>query len=248
MNDVKIGLNPELAWDVYKTLEEELIQYIRYVPLTEMHYPVWSFYLGNLLNNIGSIIDSFFKNAIHSPSLNLFEGIDIHRARDQQDMGKYREIFERFYQLSNKKIYELQNFSSIMPYSKWKDDKTPEWWDSYRKIKHDRFQNKEKATLKTTLDALGGLFLLNVIHLETRLTLVDTDVTNGGGYAKEYLRTLMSEREPIGGENGWPIYVKTQLFGYVYESNWWGNLCEDDHKQILSPSYPGYFIPHQGQK
>lgn len=247
MSDVRADLNPHLVWDTYKTLEEELIQYIRYVPLVEAHYQVWSLYLGNLLNNIGSIVDSFFKNAIHSPSLDAFGGIDKYRNLNHLDMGKYREIFEPFYQLSSKRIYELQNYSSIMPYSEWSDDKALSWWDNYTKTKHNRFQNREVATLKTTLDALGGLFLLNIIHLETRLALIDTNVINGGGYAKGYLKELMSEREPIKGESGWPIHLKSQLFGYVYKSKDWAHLCEDDHKQILSPSYPGYFIPSSGR-
>jgi hypothetical protein len=53
---------PELVWEVYQSLEDEFLNYLKYVPLTPSHYEVWSTPLANLLNNIGSSVDSFFKN------------------------------------------------------------------------------------------------------------------------------------------------------------------------------------------
>jgi hypothetical protein len=39
-----------------------------------------------------------------------------------------------------------------------------EWYNAYNKIKHDRAENFEKANLKNLVEAMSGLFLLNVIH------------------------------------------------------------------------------------
>jgi hypothetical protein len=230
-----MNFNPHQAWEEYKTLETELIRYIRYVPLIEPHYQVWSFYLGNLLNNIGSIIDSFCKNAIYSPSLSAFEGIEEYRNPDRHNMGAYRIVFEKFYELSNKHIYDHQNLTPIIPYSNWKQDKAADWWIN------DRFQNKERATLKTTLDALGALFLLNVIHLDTIPHLVDIDVIQTMGVPKSTAKKILGDGQPIVEPHLLQsFYAKTDLFGYVY-LNKNIRITADEEKGLLSPANSGYW-------
>jgi hypothetical protein len=155
--------NPELVWEVYLSLEEEFLNYIRYVPLVPNHYNVWSYPLANLLNNIGSCVDSFCKNAIFCESLDGCDDIQsIRQSSKKQNMKYYRQIFDKKYRLSDKKIFELENMSSLSPFRQWKNSETPTpiWWTDYTDIKHDRFRNKEKAILISTLEALGGLFWL----------------------------------------------------------------------------------------
>jgi len=152
--------NPEIVWELYQSLEKEFLSYLEYVPLTPQHYDVWSYPLVNLFNNIGSSVDSFFKNAIYCESLNDYPNIDEIRAKDQHTMKTYRDIFETQYMISNKQIFELWNFSSVYPFGDWKNNNVPDWWSRYTDIKHDRFRNKERATLKATIDALAGLFSL----------------------------------------------------------------------------------------
>ena len=157
--------NPELVWEVYLSLEEEFLNYVKYVPLVSNHSNVWSYPLANLLNNIGSSVDSFCKNAIFCESLDSVDEIQsIRDDGNKQNMKFYRQIFDGKYHLSNKKIFELQNMSLISPFDKWRDGNTPIWWKDYTDIKHDRFRNKERATLNSTLEALGGLFLLFLNH------------------------------------------------------------------------------------
>jgi hypothetical protein len=155
-------LDPDLAWNEYKSLEEDFIKYLRFVPLADEHDNVWSLHLGDLLIRIGSILDSFFRRAIFSHELDTATNIKKHRAKNalKINMGTYREVFDSFYGLSSKKIYERRTFKSLTPFSNWSLNKSPDWWEVYNNVKHDRFENKKEATLKSTLNALGGLFLL----------------------------------------------------------------------------------------
>ena len=53
-------LNPYLFWEEdYISLEEEFMEILRYIPLSEEHEGVWSLKLANLLLLIGSSIESF---------------------------------------------------------------------------------------------------------------------------------------------------------------------------------------------
>jgi hypothetical protein len=229
-------LDPDIAWDEYKFLEEDFVEYLRYVPLTNEHKDVWSLYLGDLLLRIGSILDSFFRRAIYSPVLDNANSISRYRALDdfQINMGIYRELYNPFYNLSSKKIYELRTFEQLTPFLSWSSDDSPCWWKNYNHVKHDRFKNKKEAKLKSVLEALSGLFILNVIHLETMPVLVDYDIIHSG-LAKGYLKSVLSNREPL--EVIENIYAKSKLFGYVFELS---SEYEPDFKQILSRSYPGY--------
>lgn len=146
---------------------------------------------------------------------------------NQPNMGLYRTIFEDFYQLSTKKIYVLRTQEEFTPFKEWAGDKSPQWWLSYRDLKHDRFQNRKDATLKTVLDALSALFLLNVYHIDTRKYLVNKRVIRSNMKLDHpYFLNSRKKYETIQ-----PIIAKTDLFGYVWES---GGHWEDPWS-ILDP-------------
>jgi hypothetical protein len=235
--------DPLLVWDEYTHLEDDFLKCLNYVPLIDEHFPVWSLYLGDLLLRTGSILDSFFRRAIYSPTLDDAIDIEKYRALDDNriNIETYRQIFDGYYNLSSKEIFDLRIYSSIIPFSSWSENKAPKWWEDYNQVKHDRFKNKKAASLKTTLDAIGGLFLINVLHKETIPILVDLEIIKGG-LAKGYLKKLLAYKEPMEPVDDLflsTVYAKSRLFGYVFESK---KFTIDDRrkKEILSPSYPGY--------
>lgn len=228
-------LNPDIAWNEYKDLEEKFLNYLRYVPLTKEHCDVWSLHLGDLLMIICSILDSFFRRSIYCSELDGADKIRYYRSLNdiQINMGTYRVIFDQFYQLSSKNIYLLNPFVSFSPFANWKSNLKLEWWGAYNHVKHDRFKNKKEATLQSTFNALGALFILNVLHLETMPVLVDYEIIKSG-LAKSYLKYVLLKKEPL--DEIEIVYAKTKLFGYVFKSK----KYEPDFKWILSSSYPGY--------
>jgi len=229
----------QLVCELYNSLEDDFLKIIKYIPLQESHYNVWSFYLSSILLNTGSTLASFFKNSLYSRVFDEIDNIAEYRSREDHNMDIFRKVYKAKYKIERKKIYELKNFTSIIPYGPWNCDGSLDWWNSYTKIKHDRFEYKEKASLKATLDALGGLFLSIVIHSDNIPILVDNDVIKGGGPPKTYLKEVLVKGEPIEDFSGMPYYAKTKLFGYVYEIE--GTTFTDENdKNILSPSYPGY--------
>jgi hypothetical protein len=213
--------DPDLVWNQYLTFEDEFVHYLRYVPLEEEHYNVYSMRLGDLLNNVGSIVDSFFNNAIYCDCLDDIQNINKFRQKKERKMRDHRQIFENYYNLSNKEIFVLKNFSKIAPFSNWNENKPLEWWKKYTLIKHDRFENRKQATLKTTLEALGALFLLNVIHLDTRGILIrdgiipNVSINSTATGGREIFIEMLLKKEPL---DGFVItYAKSRLFGYVFE-------------------------------
>ena len=228
------SLDPDLVWDEYKLLEEDIIEYFRYVPLASEHFNVWSLNLGDLLIRTCSIIDSFFKRAMFSSELDSANKIKQFRTLDDRDinMGTYQQIFESFYELSSKKILELRKSNTFIPFSNWKSNNSPDWWKAYNHVKHDRFKHKKEATLETTINALSALFILNVIHLETMPLLVDYDIIKCN-LSKHSIKMTLKNKEPLNTIE--PILAKTKLFGYVFNAG-----HELDYEYYLSRSYSGY--------
>lgn len=229
------SLDSELVWDEYILLEENFLECLRYVPLFREHFNVWSLNFGDLLIRTCSIIDSFFKRAMFSSELDNADNITYYRTFDdrQININTHRLIFESFYGLSSKKIYENRKLNSYIPFSNWNSNDSPDWWTAYNHVKHDRFKNKTEATLEVTINALSALFILNVIHLETMPVLVDYSIIKSN-LAKGELKRILSQKEPL--KEMETVYAKTKLFGYVFEST----ESEPDVKWILSHSYPGY--------
>lgn len=231
--------NSAMSWEQYLILERNFIEYLNYVPLSPSHYNVWSFQLGSLLIDIGSVVDSFFKNSIFSTRLDHLPEIQEIRKHNLK-MPVYRDVFENFSGLSSKSVYELRNTKKLFPFEEWKMGKAPFWWDSYNKVKHDRFKNHQKATLKSTLYALCGLFLLNVVYYDTISYLIDIDVVKTMGTAKGRIKDLLNEERPMKEFGYWNPYAKTDLFGYIVPIEG-RTLSEDDEIGLLSPLNQGYW-------
>ena len=212
-----------IIWNEYVYLEDDFIECIRYLPLVPTNYNVWSAHFADLIIRVGSVFDSFLKRAIFCESLDdvnhVKECREMYKLKKEKkrtkniDIRDYYTIFEQLYDLSSKDVHNLHTFETVTPFSEWIDNyESLEWWDAYNALKHDRFANKEVATLEKTLNALGGLFLLNVLHLETALNLVDYDIIKSN-YSKEILKKIVIGEKMCNKIE--PIYAKTKLFGYI---------------------------------
>jgi hypothetical protein len=222
-------------WDEdYILLEKEFLNYIKFVPLAVEHYDVWSMKLANLLLLIGSSIDSFFKNALpyslevllseynldNESQNNRIDKLNNYQARLERNNTNiilFKDVFEEIYKLSSKPVYVLSNKEKLEPFIDWETDQPLNWWKVYTNLKHDRIKNRKHCTLGITLNALSALFLLNIYHLESRKSLVmrNKDVIRSNMDLNNFSHFL-EERGKINTIQ--PLIAKTELFGYVYET------------------------------
>ena len=213
-------------WEYYMDLEWQFIDFMNYVPYLEGNENVYSFRLMNLILAIGAHVDSAFKEIFRFPEFSTkYEAIFKKVKRGKATITNYREL-DKEYSLSKRQVMFkcLPERESIIPFQLFADDKSPKWWSSYNKIKHEFSKNFKKATYKTARDALAGAFLLNVIHEPAIIRLYEY------GIAKENYKPRINEyglEETIGKEGlkhylkeGMTpsIYVETVLFVFKFES------------------------------
>ena len=208
--------NAYLLWEEdYLQREKEFTDFIKYVPPSENQKSVWSLKLANQLILIGSSIDSFFKQSM--PFYKHSNKKNNNKKFKKLNLGDFRDLFEGYYnQLSKHAVYLLVTREKIVPFEEWGSGGGLNWWDAYTNLKHNRFKNRELATVENVLNALAALFLLNVYYHPNRKFLAEKGLieTFYGIPLRSLLSILEKKRITRFTSSQKPI-VKTNLFAYI---------------------------------
>lgn len=176
-----------LAWYRYKQLEEEFINATHYFPFEQKHEAIWSEFFSDLLTKVGSSVDGFFRKMLEDSRFDsLPHVIALKSSGRRQNINYFRDFFDPIYQLSSADVntaYGLTSYGSCHPFADFLDsqnNRIPSWWDAYNHVKHGWYVNIEEATLKSTIEGLAGLFVLNILHKESQEYLLKyQDVIRG---------------------------------------------------------------------
>lgn len=168
-----------MAWHTYLNFERDFIDVTRFVALERENGGTYSEKIAQLLLLIGSTVDSVFFEMRTSPSLDGKTGVSELRQNSEPNIGQYREVYESIYELSAVEVvahHGLTNYGAIKPFDRFLSKQSPAWWDAYNDIKHEFYQNWRKGTLDNLVNALGGLFALNVLHKDAQYYLMQRSV------------------------------------------------------------------------
>lgn len=142
-----------IHWDYYLALENDIEKLARYIEFDKSNFETHSIELAHLLLAASSEADVVMKEFCKylSPG---FKGEKIDLYRDV--------IKEHFPAIINKSVNSHRYGLILEPWSNWSEDKNPDWWRSYNKVKHERSTSFSKANLKNVLNSMAGLFIVNV--------------------------------------------------------------------------------------
>lgn len=150
-------------WNYYEMLEDDFIKTIRFIEIDEYNYNVFSVEYVKQLQAICSEVDVIFK------AISKFHGCgDLKNINQYASMilDKYNEIGDKIINVKYKKDIEIKPFLSWSGKSEYSE---LEWWSGskgYNGVKHDRVVNFKNANLKNVINALAGLFLLEMYFLK----------------------------------------------------------------------------------
>jgi hypothetical protein len=138
-------------WQYYKSIIGDIEVVSRYVEISTDNYSTYSIELTRLLLSAGSEIDVVAKL--------LCKVADPEATPD--NINKYQEILKhKFPGLPEVEVSLPKYLISLKPWFDWLENKTPEWWGCYNKVKHERSQHFCEANLKNVLLATAGLYVL----------------------------------------------------------------------------------------
>jgi hypothetical protein len=180
------------AWADFEGLEAQIDDLEAYVTVEPQNRRTYSRKIGLMLFQTASTVETFFKQALLDNSLDVSQQINPTRLAEcrakstrnkQIRISDYRDVFEPHYQLSRWRVSIGRPFlpyGEIQPFNQFARGQPPAWWSAYNKVKHDMFKNRAHGSLENLLQAMGGLFLLNVLHRVNQPVLILKNVIRNG--------------------------------------------------------------------
>jgi len=138
-------------WQYYKSILGDLEVLSRYVEISQDNYETYSIELTKLLLSIGSEVDVVAK---------LLCGATKSRKSPGNIKSCQKILLTQFPKLPDVEVSLPKYVISFKPWHEWLQDKTPEWWNGYNKVKHERDNHFRDGNLKNVLFATGGLCVL----------------------------------------------------------------------------------------
>lgn len=165
----------EFSQKIFFQIESSMTGFLEYVPLDFNHLEVYSSRLITIILEIGpELINSFDLAVFHRGNRGLSEVFDDNirkyreklLIREKKLRSKKRSLtFKDYYFFLDETGYtklsratiRLTKFDVFMlPF----ENINPDWWESYNLLRHDKYNNLKRATLRNTLKALAALFWL----------------------------------------------------------------------------------------
>ena len=156
----------KLHWNYYLALEKDFLDTERYV----------SFDLGdNYLYTSQTVTDYGNSNTFSNEFIKQYQAIcsevDVVLKSICKELGnaslvnikQYTELVLRYWKnLPNQKV--RMKTIELQPLKGWTSNphNSPDWWREYNSVKHDRLGNFRRANLKNVVNALAGLYTLEL--------------------------------------------------------------------------------------
>lgn len=138
-----------LNWNYFLALEEDLERLARYVDLSG-NEDTYSMEIARLFLSCSSEVDVLMKQLCKAydgeadaSSINAYFPIINANTRDFIDF----------------KVTIPRYGVTLTPWSNWKNQEPPLWWQAHNKVKHRRHEYFERANLKNCLNSIAALYV-----------------------------------------------------------------------------------------
>lgn len=99
---------------------------------------------------------------VESLTRRICQSLDIGKENDTF-RAHYEKLHEEFSTIKELSVQTITTCEIIRPFEET-ENTVPLWWTSYNKVKHEIPKGIERATVRNTVHALGGLYLLLYIY------------------------------------------------------------------------------------
>ena len=158
-------------WRMFIILEKELVEALDYVELGIGNFSTTSIIFSKLLLSIGAEVDNVlreYSGLTERSSIEFYYNFII---------GKHPAIVDQ-------KVKIKDTIIDLKPYDGWNGNQPSQslnFWQKYNELKHDRVLNAGNASLETVLNALAGLFTIELYRVnDIFMTQSDTFINMPG--------------------------------------------------------------------
>lgn len=139
-------------WRMYRILEKELVEALDYVELDANNFSTTSIVFSKLLLSVGAEVDNVLREY---SGLTGRSNIELY----------YNFIINKHPAIVNQKVKIKDTTIDLKPYDGWngaQPSQSLNFWKKYNELKHDRVLYAQNASLETVLNALAGLFIVEL--------------------------------------------------------------------------------------
>lgn len=163
-----------LYWNVYRSLEREILALAEVIHIDDNQINTYSMKIADLLMRTASEVESISKELYRinvgpeSPTGKhlYFDSDCINFLNKKWSLDK-KKVF-----LSSPYFYlERKDFLEMTPLTDAGKKKTNPWLNAYQAVKHDRANCLKDGSIKNLLQAMAGLFILNVYYKNESFSL-----------------------------------------------------------------------------
>lgn len=148
-------LDTRIHWNYFLSVEEDLYRLSRYVDFSKENDSTFSLEIARILMSASAEVDVILKQLC----------LVIDSASTANNINQYHDpITTSIPNFKTFKVIVPTQGLELQPWSSWEINKPPLWWTANNKVKHERHEHFEKASLKNCLNSVAGLYI-SVIHL-----------------------------------------------------------------------------------
>lgn len=151
-----------LHWNYFLALESDVERLARFVEFTSHNFWTYSIEITHLFLATASEVDVVAKQLC----------ANVNRTANAANIEQYRDVLRRCFPEMESSIITIPRYGlKLCPWSNWTANETPDWWRDHNKVKHQRGEHFALAHLKNVLNAMAGLFLLNLLYYRRVINL-----------------------------------------------------------------------------
>lgn len=154
-----------LHWDYFRLLEKDLLAIGEVVEICEDNFDVYGPRILQLILSAGGEVDTALKSfgRVVAPESNYAKA-------ERLTMGDHREMICS-YARNQFAAAEVRFLHTDVVMAPWApigagDKESLAWWKAYNKVKHERDLHYASANLKTALELMGALFIVDAYLFE----------------------------------------------------------------------------------
>ncbi len=142
-------------WNYFLALEDDVVRLSRYLEPTTDNFDSYSLELARILFAAASEVDVVAKRLCQ----------DLNAEGNANNITTYKKEILAVHPQMVSAVVEIPRFGlTLTPWVQWKTDPSPLWWRAYNNVKHHRHTHFAEASLKHTLNAVAGLFVLLLFY------------------------------------------------------------------------------------
>lgn len=164
-----------LYWNVYKSLERELLAIAEIIHIDDKQLVVYSMKIADLLIRTSVEIESISKELYFREGGTKPDDNDLYFDTDCLALLESKwHLKNKVVMISSPILYLVQNenlFFTPLRKAYKRGTSSSDWQKAYQAVKHNREKSLHKGTLKHFIHSLGALYLLNVYYQDQTFDL-----------------------------------------------------------------------------